>query len=709
MELPAFIKSKVNFIATLLIGILACLLIAGPKILNPGYIEWLMGGDPLKDYLGWAIFRETSWLFPIGLNPNYGLDIGSSIVYSDSIPLLAIFFKLFKSILPEPFQYFGFWTLLCLILQYWFGQKIISLFTKNQLVIFIAAGIFLFSPMMMWRIGLHEALVAHFLILAALYLNFKKSDANLSLKWAALLATSILVHFYIFSMVIALWLPSLLDRAFRFGKNYFFKLISEFLLTTLLLALISWQAGYFEVSTSSASEWGYGQFRFNLLSPLYPMGWSKFNLVPTIFQDFESFNYVGLGSMFILALGVYFCWRSRSLIANFIREHKFFILSLIFLLIYAVSNNVSIGSLTYNIQLPSSWAPYLNILRHSNRMFWPVFYALLTGSIFLIIHNIKSSNFVAIIFIAALLLQISDTSPGWIWLRNSLMFPNPPEYGMPLQNRFWSDAAKRYKKVIRIPIQNKPSSWGVFADYASKYSLGTNSVYLARASKEKIEEENIALSSILKSGKFDTDTLYIIDDWKNLQADITYNKNSDLLARIDGFNVLAPNWKNCSECDSILGNAELPEWIPSNLALKTLFFHRNSSARDLIMASGWPSSGEDWGTWASAGKSKLVIPMPKPPSNTLTLVLNLRALIGPAHPTQSFKILLNGLNMGEFTLIHFDNNVLSIKVPNDLQQHKFLVVDFEFLNPISPKELGISPDDARPLSVGLHSLKLEKN
>lgn len=708
MEQSRFVGSKLNLFVTLLIGLLASLLIAGPKILNPTYVDWLMGGDPLQHYLGWAIFRETDWLFPIGLNPQYGLDISSSIVYSDSIPLFAFLFKLFESILPKQFQYFGFWTLFCLTLQYWFGLKIVGLFTKNQVAIFIAAGIFLFSPLMMWRIGQHEALAAHFLILAALYLNIKKSNSYISFQWVVLLSTAILVHFYIFAMAFAFWLSSFMDRVFQSDKPQVLRRIPEFLIIILLLGLISWQAGYF-VSTSSASDWGYGQFRFNLLSPLYPMGWSKFHLVPAVFQDFESFNYVGLGSIFIFTLGVTFSWHSRSLIIKFLREHRFFILSLVLLLIYSVSNRISFGEFTYYVQLPNSWGQYLNILRHSNRMFWPIFYALLTGSIFLIIHNIKSNTVVAMIFTTALFLQVSDTSPGWMWLRNSLMFPNPPEYGTPLQNQFWSEAAKRYKKVIRVPIENKSPLWGVFADYAAKYSLGTNSVYLARVNKEKVEDVNKALLETITTGKFDGDAIYIIDDWKILQSDISYNKKTDLLARIDGFNVIAPNWKNCKDCSSEFGNLEMSEWIPSNLALDTLFFNRNSPVRGLVLAAGWPSSAEDWGIWASANLSTLVIPMPKPLTKSLTLKLNLRALVGPSHPTQDFKITLNGTNMGKFTLTNFDDNVLSIPIPEQLQKKQFLVINFEFLNPISPKELGISSDDTRPLSVGLRSLKLEIN
>jgi hypothetical protein len=288
------------------------------------------------------------------------------------------------------------------------------------------------------------------------------------------------------------------------------------------------------------------------------------------------------------------------------------------------------------------------------------------------------------------------------------MFPNSPEYGTPLQNPFWANAAKKYKKIIKIPIQNKPPQWGVFADYAAQYMLGTNSVYLARASREKIENENKALSLILKTGKFNEDTLYIVDDWKNLQTDITYKKNSDLLARIDGFNVLAPNWKSCKECPPIAVDLELLKWIPSEMGLKTLFFNKDSSARDLVLAAGWSSSGEDWGTWSSANVSRLVIPLPKGSLNGLALNLNLRALIGPSHPTQNVKISFNGLTMGDFVLTHFDNNILNIRIPEEFKKQQFLVVDFESLNPISPKELGISPNDDRSLSIGLRSLKLEK-
>ena len=261
--------------------------------------------------------------------------------------------------------------------------------------------------------------------------------------------------------------------------------------------------------------------------------------------------------------------------------------------------------------------------------------------------------------------------------------------------------------MIRVPTLSKAPAWGAFASYAAENSLATNFVYLARVNKDQVAKENEGQLAMMGRGELDDETLYIIDDWKNLRANLSYKKNSDLLARIDGFNVLAPRWKECLKCLDISKGKELPEWIPVNYALERLYFNTHSIARNLTMTSGWPPSGEEWGTWASGTKSQLVIPMPKPTSKDLVLSLNLRALVGPAHPQQQIRIWLDKIDMGVYDLKRFEDNNLSIKVPKDLQKQKFLVIDFDSLNPISPKDLGISPDDTRLLSFGMRSLKLD--
>ena len=86
-------KTEITWIVPLLMGVLTCLTVTGFRVLDPTNIAWLGQGDPVIHYLGWAFFRDTPWLFPLGSNPHYGLEIANSIVYSDSIPLLAFLFK----------------------------------------------------------------------------------------------------------------------------------------------------------------------------------------------------------------------------------------------------------------------------------------------------------------------------------------------------------------------------------------------------------------------------------------------------------------------------------------------------------------------------------------------------------------------------------------------------------------------------------------
>ena len=91
-------------------GLLVFLLVAGSSILDGSNIQWLGGSlDPAQHYLGWALYRDSPWTLPLGLNPNNGLEFSNAIVFSDSLPLFAILFKSLSHFLPHPFQYFDVW------------------------------------------------------------------------------------------------------------------------------------------------------------------------------------------------------------------------------------------------------------------------------------------------------------------------------------------------------------------------------------------------------------------------------------------------------------------------------------------------------------------------------------------------------------------------------------------------------------------------
>ena len=172
-------EKKVVFLAGALLGALVFLLIFGFQVLDFTYTDWLLpkdGGDLSQHYLGWVEYRASAWNFPIGLMDNVLYPEKVSVVYTDSIPLLAFFFKLISGILPANFQYLGLFGLLCYVLQGGFAAILIFHFTKQKWPSVIGSLLFSCSLLLLHRMFAHTALSAHFLILASLYLWLCRED-----------------------------------------------------------------------------------------------------------------------------------------------------------------------------------------------------------------------------------------------------------------------------------------------------------------------------------------------------------------------------------------------------------------------------------------------------------------------------------------------------------------------------------------------------
>ena len=133
--------------------------------------QWLhTGNDSASHQLGWHFFKNDIWRFPLGSNPNYGGELGSSIVYTDSIPILAFIFKLFKSFIPGSFQYYSFWYFLCFYLQLFFSFKILKSFTHSDLYSFVGSLFFLIAPILIFRLNIgHSTFIGHWILLFTLY------------------------------------------------------------------------------------------------------------------------------------------------------------------------------------------------------------------------------------------------------------------------------------------------------------------------------------------------------------------------------------------------------------------------------------------------------------------------------------------------------------------------------------------------------------
>lgn len=97
-----------------------------------------------------------------------------SVIFTDSIPLFAVIFKLFRNFLPETFQYFGLWGLLCFGLQGAFGSVLIKHYCKHDLVSIIGSIFFVITPIEIYRMFMHTALGGQWLLLFAFLLGLKK-------------------------------------------------------------------------------------------------------------------------------------------------------------------------------------------------------------------------------------------------------------------------------------------------------------------------------------------------------------------------------------------------------------------------------------------------------------------------------------------------------------------------------------------------------
>ncbi|MCX6112671.1 MAG: DUF6311 domain-containing protein, partial [Proteobacteria bacterium] len=198
-----------------ILGFLVFTVIFGWKILDPTYFDWLTSynNDPIMNFLGWHFFRFEDWTFPLGLIKNFGTPDGSSLVYVDSIPLLALPFKLLRGILPPIFQYAGLWLLSCYVLQGFFAWLLAKKITSNLISRIVITLFFTISPIMLYRADRHEALTGHWMILAAIYLyvisvekliSVEKINKDINspclIRWTLLLVATSLVHFYLCAM-----------------------------------------------------------------------------------------------------------------------------------------------------------------------------------------------------------------------------------------------------------------------------------------------------------------------------------------------------------------------------------------------------------------------------------------------------------------------------------------------------------------------------
>ena len=294
-------------IAPLLLGALCFILIYGVRILNPGHDSWLLtGGDISQHYIGWEGFRSGAWTFPIGLSDRLTYPTPISVIFTDSIPLLAVLCKLLSPILPARFQYWGLWGLAGFMLTSLTSVQLLKKHAPHPAYALLASLFFTISPTILQRLYGHESLGGgQWLVIASLLPIVYHEERYHSTKraaffWGTLAFLSVGIHIYFavtcFFSLIAFCLYDLLvtrrpGTSLAAGASYCLTSLST-----------TWVLGGLEGGIKGKGAGEVGEFSANLNCLLNPLEYSRFFPALPIrgIGQYEGFAYLGLGIIVLL-------------------------------------------------------------------------------------------------------------------------------------------------------------------------------------------------------------------------------------------------------------------------------------------------------------------------------------------------------------------------------------------------------------------------
>lgn len=498
-----------------LAGILVFLLCYGVSILDVTNDAWLLSGEDItQHYVGWKFYRASEWTFPIGQINGILYPQASCIIYSDSIPILAIFFKILSPLLPETFQYFGIAGLLSFFLVGVFSGIIARRANENICFCFLAAGLVSFAPYLFYRMFVHTALASQWIILAAIaiwvYRPYFTSRKRKILAWTVLLIIGTLNHIYYIPMVLLFFfgfsLQDLIER-----EDWKGDLITAAVSIGSDLGVL-YLVGAFSAHTSM-EDTGLGIYSSNLNTLINPLTHSRFlHRLPCEDGQLEGFGYLGLGVLILTALALVLgciCWiRRREWNASAISLIVVFVLGALL----ALSPVIRCGKTEIvTIPYPEFILSLLSIFRTTGRFIWCIDYLIVSLAILAVGRKIKTQWAVPLLAVL-LVIQAVDIWP-LVTFRRTLLVPKTEN--MTILSPQWEELAQGKKHLNLLPWSIVQGPRGVSAAYevgnfAVDHGMTINYFPLARIDYDQLAEEESVLRQKAERGE-DTDCLYILD------------------------------------------------------------------------------------------------------------------------------------------------------------------------------------------------------
>jgi Family of unknown function (DUF6311)/Interleukin-like EMT inducer len=504
------VKKKLPEIAVMLIAALVFFYKFGWQVLDVTNIGWLftIGFDNPTEFISWEYYRWSPWSFPvIGTMSGYDYPTVTGVGLTGAIPLLAIPIKVFSDYLPQNFQHFGWWFLMCYVLQGLFGYKFLKsvtpqYFIKNQALynVFLILGsvFFIMAPPFVFR-ATHMNLSAHFLILASLFIYFEPFTSDKKTKYQLLLVFfAAAIHQYLTVMLLGLAFAQTNDLWQR--KQISFWKLMRLNLTNLAVALfVFYIVGNFNIPNAATQSIGFGTYSANLNTFFNSFNYGK--ILPALKTSsegqYEGFAYFGVGILLILIVLVinYLVLKTKERLrgkteileqSNTFSENSkplmFPILSIaIVFFIYALSNVIGLNGTVLHTYAPGPLFKQLgDSLRGSGRFVWTLYYFIMAFSI-VGLMKIKTPNLLKISLLVALTgIQIYDVKP--MLLMHDV---NTNPYKGNINWEKWQPVFREAKRVITYsPYYWNYQHYGDFYDFSHLAALEKKAIttgYFARS------------------------------------------------------------------------------------------------------------------------------------------------------------------------------------------------------------------------------------
>ncbi len=533
-------KTLQIFIIGMLLGALFFVCIYGFGVLNVTNDSWLLTGRDLQQhYIGWKFFRNADWSFPIGLHDGLTYPYKVSVLYTDSIPLFAIFFKLLSPILPETFQYFGLFGLMCFMLNGGIGGVLVAKLNKSRIFCAFGSVFFILSTPVLQRLfGLlsedsrHTSLAAHFLILAAigiwLYKDHFREYWKAALAFTVLGVLCVMIQMYIIFIVGGLMCGYLLhgllkDRDWKRVAIVFGCFMAGSLLAFFLVG------GFTDVLKATAG--GFGIYSANINALINPFNYSTFlSKRPWHLGQYEGFCYLGLGMILLYLFCLAFMLRkiiklggvrkAKDKLKEKYKNHKAGVISLAVVIIVfwglALTSTIYLGErMVIWIYMPDKLLDLLATIRSSGRFMWVIMYLIMLFGLYILTRYIKNKKVQKIILIVCVCLQIADLAKPVMNIHDQYT-SEPKEEDIYAEDPFWTTKLGGYKHIVYYPLE----SCGFYqmlqiGTKASYFDMNLNYFYMSRFYRDKLaKEEDRKNKRIFENNELSGDTVYITD-YKN--------------------------------------------------------------------------------------------------------------------------------------------------------------------------------------------------